>query len=424
MTAGSRCDPSVTVSRSEDDVVAVEETTDTSATDSTDTSTDTTDTTESATSSYSKGSASGSRIGSRQTFYQPGGTTRAVLISGDRVLLIGNGDRARTGNRCWTQNGCSEIYTQSTNTWASTGEMPFGAYLYGATVLANGNVLIAGGYGSATADKSSNQFSASTATALYDTAAGTWASAGVLTAARYGGEMIALPSGGAMMCGGFDGSNVLLSTCETWDGSSTWVSSTPVGATVLRSTPQFLQFTSELFMLSGYGASTNIYNSTSQTWATVPAGNSLRSNSRLAVVEDGSHHVITAGQPTLSAGNVAKYDGALFTTKSNMATAMQLPGLISDSTGTKAYAFGGEENLASNGCNTNGGGSKVTQSYNIGGDSWANLPLAAMTYTRCDPSVVRFSNGKIAVIGGRAVLQGYQTEELIEIFNPTTELFE
>src|SRR5207244_12793019 len=68
----------------------------------------------------------------------------ATLLSNGQVLVAG-GD----GTTCSGTSTSAELYTPSTGTWTHTGNLNVGRYLHTATLLQNGQVLVVGGNSSA-----------------------------------------------------------------------------------------------------------------------------------------------------------------------------------------------------------------------------------------------------------------------------------
>src|SRR5436853_7736686 len=84
-----------------------------------------------------------------------------------------------------------------------------------ATLLPNGKVLIAGGYGNTLPGPLSSA-------QLYDPGSGTWSTTGSFSTARYGHEAMLLPTGRVRIAGGA-GSNGSLASARTYEtGSGTW----------------------------------------------------------------------------------------------------------------------------------------------------------------------------------------------------------
>ncbi len=119
----------------------------------------------------------------------------ATLLPNGKILVAG-GD---------LNQGCSEsmvntaeLYDPATDTFSATGTMATARGHFSATLLANGKVLVAGGW--------SKWPSAGEATAeLYDPATGAFSSTGPMNTGRAGHRAILLASGKVLMMGGHSG---------------------------------------------------------------------------------------------------------------------------------------------------------------------------------------------------------------------------
>jgi len=109
-------------------------------------------------------------------------------------------------------NSSSQVYDPSTNTWSSTGGMSAQRSNHTATLLPNGNVLIAGGTNNSGATQNSAQ--------LFDPSTGSFSSTGSMTVARDFHTATLLPNGKVLIAGGRTGaknSYSYLQSAEIYD---------------------------------------------------------------------------------------------------------------------------------------------------------------------------------------------------------------
>lgn len=135
-----------------------------------------------------------------------------VPRAGATATLLQNGQVLVAGGACnGTNYGCdagsylvnlrsAELYNPSTGTWAMTGSMRFGRELQTATLLPSGEVLVAGGFNNCDDDFCTDLANAE----LYDPVTGTWLRTGSMSGPREQQTATLLPDGDILVAGGLN----------------------------------------------------------------------------------------------------------------------------------------------------------------------------------------------------------------------------
>ena len=129
-----------------------------------------------------------------------------VLVAGG--IGVGVGDIACQGQNC-VALASAELYDPATGMWTATGSMAFKRFGHTATLLPNGQVLVAGGY------NSTNGYLARAE--LYDPATGVWTATGSMALKRQNHTATLLPNGQVLVSGGFNSATGDLASAELYD---------------------------------------------------------------------------------------------------------------------------------------------------------------------------------------------------------------
>jgi hypothetical protein len=134
--------------------------------------------------------------------------TATLLTNG--MVLVTKGYQPKNPGPGYDPVG--QIFDTDTGTWTATLPLSIGSQYHSATLLADGEVLVAGGY-------SSGGICLSNAD-LYDPAIGVWASAGAMTTARKNHTATRLANGSVLVTGGYHENCTVLSSTEVYNSSN------------------------------------------------------------------------------------------------------------------------------------------------------------------------------------------------------------
>jgi len=140
----------------------------------------------------------------------------ATLLAGGDVLIAGGATvyEGQTGSVSAT----AEIYSSRTGTWRRVGAMSKPRYAQGAALLEDGRVMVAGGWYS-----TKNSDHAHNTAEVFDPATGAWTATAAMTGSRSLFALVGLPDGRILAAGGVDSSYKLEASAELYDSTSgTW----------------------------------------------------------------------------------------------------------------------------------------------------------------------------------------------------------
>jgi N-acetylneuraminic acid mutarotase len=200
----------------------------------------------------------------------------ATLLANGQVLVAGGGDAS------------AELYDPALGTWTpTTGTLNSARRLHTATLLANGQVLVAGG-------QDDGVYSASAE--LYDPAHGTWTpTTGTLNTARLFHTATLLANGQVLVAGGLDASDKPLASAELYDPArGAWTSTAGTLSTARANHTATLLANGQVLVAGGGDASSELYDPALGTWTpTTGTLNAARGGHTATLLANGQ--VLVAG---------------------------------------------------------------------------------------------------------------------------------
>jgi Galactose oxidase, central domain/Kelch motif len=179
----------------------------------------------------------------------------ATLLADGRILMTGGWGSVRQGNLILQGEvlASAELFEPKTGTFSPTGSMTVPRNQHTATLLADGRVLISGGYGSGEVLASAE---------LYEPKTGTFSPTGSMTVPREGHTATLLADGRVLIAGGDDGSNAL-NTAEIFDPKTFTFSPTGPMTTPRTEATATLLSDGRVLIVGGSGPRTSSPNQTS-----------------------------------------------------------------------------------------------------------------------------------------------------------------
>jgi YVTN family beta-propeller protein len=206
----------------------------------------------------------------------------ASLLSDGNVLVAG-GETTQTGI------ATAEIYNPTTNSWATTGSLQDGRFNYAASLLVSGQVLATGGLSSVGV--------LPTLAESYDPSSGRWSAAGSLLMGRYAHTATLLNSGDVLVAGGYTGS-AQLAEVELYNPSgNSWTAAGSLALARTGHTATLLPSGGVLVAGGGFGtpatATAEYYDTTAGQWFSAGAMSVARENHSATLLPSGK--VLVAG---------------------------------------------------------------------------------------------------------------------------------
>jgi N-acetylneuraminic acid mutarotase len=215
----------------------------------------------------------------------------ATLLSDGKVLVTGGRSADYT-----VDLASVELYDPATGSWTRTNSLTGRRFWHTATLLPNGKVLVAGGY------KTGNPSATYSDAQLYDPASGTWSATGSMSGPRYLHTATLLTNGQVLVAGG----DMVSGTSAELYVPSTGMWTNTGSITVGRGMHTATLLTNGLVLVTGgqYASPTvELYDPASGTWSTNGPMSVPRWWHTATLLANG--HVLVVGGSTYTANSLA-----------------------------------------------------------------------------------------------------------------------
>jgi N-acetylneuraminic acid mutarotase len=224
----------------------------------------------------------------------------ATLLANGKVLVAGGFCDSRTTKGCPPVEDLdgamanAELYDPATGKWAATGSMATARFLHTATLLADGNVLVAG---------AEHRDGILASVELYNPRTGKWTATGSMITARTQQFAVKLGDGKVLIAGGIGPvsptDHGALASTEVYDpGTRKWTATGDLTSARVQGGTAALLGDGKVIVAGGFGsgdpalASAELYDPITGTWSSTGSMHGPRGESAWTLLADGKVFVV------------------------------------------------------------------------------------------------------------------------------------
>jgi N-acetylneuraminic acid mutarotase len=323
----------------------------------------------------------------------------AILLPNGQVLVVAGNDG---GDGSDAPLLSAELFDPMTGQWSQAASMRTRRTSPAGTRLADGRVLIAGGF-----DHPAAQVMLASAEA-YDPMNDSWSSAGMMTQPRAGATAILLGNGKVLVVGGMPTFSVGVSdTAELYDPQTNEWSAVPSMSTPRAFHTATLLQDERVFVVGGSAVPTaEIFDPVSNHWLDAGAMSEARFNHGAALLHDG-RVLLAGGQGATNRQTADIFDP-------NTRTWAQASNMSTPRGGITAVTLASGEVLVSGGLLNPDGSTATAEIYNAETDAWRTA--GTMNEDRYYHTQTVLADGSVLVVGGCCELARPYARATAEIF--------
>lgn len=303
----------------------------------------------------------------------------ATLLANGQVLVAG-------GSNATGALASAELYNPATGKWTATASMATRRYAHSATLLSNGAVLVAGGIVNIS---NTGIVTVSSSAELYNPFTGQWTTTGSMTSPRYSQGATLLQNGQVLTAGGVNATDGSLASAELYDPSQgSWKATGSMNYP--RSTPATLLQNGQVLMAAGSSTSPG------EKTAELYSNGHWTLTSGLVFSHAGvSAALLTSGDVLIFGGHLASYASEFYNPTTNTWSRTGNIG-VNPPGGPLTLLGTGEVMLA--GGQSSYGTDSLCRLYNPSTNSW--LLTGSMNQARAGHTATRLANGRVLAVGG------------------------